>query len=114
MQVPDNLTKLYYTIGEVAKMFDVSHSLIRYWESEFKTLKPQKTSRGDRKFTKKEIEELARIYTLVKERGFTIEGAKKELSINPKPESEKPQIKEQLVRIKDGLTELREKLSKSM
>ena len=112
MHTPENLTKLYYSIGEVARMFDVSHSLIRYWESEFKTLKPQKTSRGDRKFTKKDIDELAKIYTLVKERGFTIDGAKKELSNNPKMDTDISQIKNQLKHIRDGLIQLRNELDK--
>ena len=60
-------------------MFDVSASLLRYWESEFTQLKPQKTRRGDRKYTKKDIQAIQNIYTLVKDRGFTLDGAKKEL-----------------------------------
>ena len=76
------LTKLYYTIGEVAEMFDVSKSLIRYWESEFSVLKPHKNSKGDRRFTKQNIDQLELIYHLVKERGFTLEGAKKEIRGN--------------------------------
>jgi len=76
------LTKLYYSIGEVAEMFDVSTSLIRYWETEFKNLKPQKSKRGDRKFTVKDIKELEKIYTLVKEKGYTLLGAQKELKGN--------------------------------
>jgi len=73
------LTKLYYTISEVADMFEVSTSLLRYWETEFPSLKPKKDRRGDRKFQVKDIKELQRIHHLVKERGFTLEGAKKEL-----------------------------------
>lgn len=60
-------------------MFDVSNSLIRYWEAEFRILKPSKNSKGDRRFMVKDIRNLERIYTLVKERGFTLDGAKKEL-----------------------------------
>jgi len=80
MKVQQELTKLYYSIGEVAEMFGVSNSLIRYWETEFTRLKPKKNRKGDRRYTIKEIRYLERIYTLVKERGFTLDGAKKELS----------------------------------
>lgn len=73
------LEKLYYTIGEVADMFEVSTSLIRYWEGEFPSIKPAKNRRGERKFVLKDIEQIKLIYNLVKERGFTLEGAKKEL-----------------------------------
>jgi DNA-binding transcriptional MerR regulator len=74
------LTKLYYSIGEVAELFDVTPSMIRYWETEFTTLKPGKNSKGERRYTPKDIKHLNSIYNLVKERGFTIDGAKKELS----------------------------------
>jgi len=84
LRIEQELTKLYYTIGEVADMFAVSNSLIRYWETEFKILKPSKNSKGDRRFTVKDIRNLERIYTLVKERGFTLEGAKKELKNSTK------------------------------
>lgn len=63
-------------------MFDVNNSLIRYWEKEFKSLKPQKNRKGDRRFMQKDIEEIAQIYTLVKENGYTIDGAKKALYEN--------------------------------
>ena len=79
MKIQQELTKLYYSIGEVAEMFDVSNSLIRYWEAEFSILKPSKNSKGDRRFMVKDIRNLEKIYTLVKERGFTLDGAKKEL-----------------------------------
>ncbi len=79
MKIDQELTKLYYSIGEVAEMFGVSNSLIRYWETEFKVLKPSKNKKGDRRFMVKDIRTLEKIYTLVKKRGFTLEGAKKEL-----------------------------------
>lgn len=78
-QRDEEFTKLYYSIGEVAKMFDVSKSLIRFWESEFDLLKPHKNSKGDRRFTKQNLEQFQIIYRLVKKRGFTLEGAKKEI-----------------------------------
>lgn len=84
MKIDQELTKLYYSIGEVAEMFEVSNSLIRYWETEFKVLKPSKNKKGDRRFMVKDIRTLEKIYTLVKERGFTLEGAKKELKSKPK------------------------------
>jgi len=68
--------KVYYRIGEVAKMFHVSTSLIRYWEREFKIIKPNKTTHGVRQFTTKDIDNFQLIYHLVKEKGMTIQGAR--------------------------------------
>ena len=73
------LTKLYYSIGEVADMFDVNTSLIRFWEKEFSILKLKKNKKGNRLFTVKDIKNVERIYNLVKVNGFTLEGAKKKL-----------------------------------
>ena len=104
MKIKTELTKLYYSIGEVAEMFGVSTSLIRYWETEFTFLRPKKNRKGDRQFTKKDIEYLNRIYTLVKERGFTLEGAKKELRKKPKSEKEKaPNLKARLQKLKKDM-----------
>ncbi|MFT4664860.1 MAG: DNA-binding transcriptional MerR regulator [Polaribacter sp.] len=83
MSMFDNdTTKLYYSIGEIATQFKVSKSLIRFWEAEFDLLKPHKNSKGDRRFTKQNIDQFQIIYTLVKERGFTLDGAKKEIKNN--------------------------------
>lgn len=71
------LTKLYYSIGEVADMFDVNTSLIRFWEKEFPTIKLKKNKKGNRVFTPKDVLKIDTIYHLVKDRGFTLEGAKK-------------------------------------
>lgn len=79
MKINKELTKLYYSIGEVSEMFGVTNSLVRYWESEFSQLKPKKNRRGDRQFTVKDIRVMERIFTLVKERGFTLDGANKEM-----------------------------------
>ncbi len=79
MKITKELTKLYYSIGEVSEMFGVTNSLVRYWETEFSQLKPKKNRRGDRQFTVKDIHVMERIFTLVKERGFTLEGAKREM-----------------------------------
>ncbi len=73
VNLPD---KLYYGIGEVAEAFGVNASLIRFWEKEFDAIKPRKNAKGNRKFTKEDIKNLELIYHLVKERGFTLEGAK--------------------------------------
>ena len=71
--------KRYYGIGEVAEAFGVNTSLIRFWEKEFDALKPKKNAKGNRKFTPEDIKNLKLIYHLVKERGFTLEGAKTHL-----------------------------------
>ena len=71
--------KRYYRIGEVAKAFDVNTSLIRFWENEFDVLKPKKNKKGNRLFTQEDLKNLQMIYFLVKEKGFTLEGAKKKL-----------------------------------
>ena len=68
--------KLYYGIGEVVKAFNVNASLLRFWEKEFDVLQPKKNAKGTRKFTPADIKNLELIYHLVKERGFTLEGAK--------------------------------------
>lgn len=73
IQLPD---KLYYSIGEVAKAFDVNTSLIRFWEKEFDIIQPKKNKKGNRYFTPADIKNLKVIYHLVKERGYTLEGAK--------------------------------------
>ncbi|APU68740.1 MAG: MerR family transcriptional regulator [Bacteroidota bacterium] len=71
--------KRYYSIGEVAEAFKVNTSLIRFWEKEFDAIKPKKNAKGNRKFTPEDIKNLELIYHLVKERGFTLEGAKTHL-----------------------------------
>lgn len=73
------IEKLYYTISEVAERFNVNPSLIRFWEKEFPILKPKKNKKGNRLFTKEDIEHFHRIYTLVKEDGYTLQGAKEKL-----------------------------------
>lgn len=77
------LTKLYYSIGEVAEMFSVNTSLIRFWEKEFTIIKPKKNKKGNRLFTPKDILNFNRIYNLVKEQGYTLEGAKLALKAEP-------------------------------
>lgn len=81
--------KLYYSIGEVAKAFNVNTSLIRFWEKEFEVISPKKNKKGNRYFTPQDIKNLKLIYHLVKERGYTLEGAKSALT-------EKGDIKEEV------------------
>jgi DNA-binding transcriptional MerR regulator len=73
------LTKLYYTIGEVAALFEVNTSLIRFWEKEFQIITPKKNRKGNRLFSIQDIENLNKIYFLVKVKGYTLDGAKNEL-----------------------------------
>ncbi len=82
--------KLYYAIGEVAKMYNVNTSLIRFWEKEFDIIKPKKNKKGNRLFTPKDVENFNKIYELVKVKGFTLEGAKKELKKKSAIEPEIP------------------------
>lgn len=72
--------KLYYSMGEVAEMFDVNPSLIRYWGTRFAALRPKRNKKGNRMFTAEDIETLKLIHHLVKERGMTLDGARKALS----------------------------------
>ncbi len=100
--------KRYFSIGEVASKFNVNPSLIRFWEQEFKILNPKKNSRGNRKFTKKDIESLNKIYFLLKEKGYTIQGAKDYIS-NEKS-SNQLNIVNKLKQIKNKLIKIREQL----
>lgn len=81
LNLPD---KLYYSIGEVAKAFDVNASLIRYWEQEFPIIRPKKNKKGNRYFTPEDIKNLKMIYHLVKEKGYTLDGARVALTTNSK------------------------------
>jgi len=104
------IEKLFYPIGEVAKIFDVSVSSIRYWEKEFNILKPKKNKKGNRMFTKKDLDNLMIIYHLIKERGFTLEGAKKKLRDNKKDTIDNIEIITHLKNIRKFLVEFREEL----
>ena len=80
LKIDENqLTKLYYSIGEVADIFEVNTSLIRFWEKEFNSIKPKKNKKGNRLFTSKDILKIETIYYLVKEKGYTLDGARNEL-----------------------------------
>ena len=102
--------KRYYGIGEVAKAFDVNTSLIRFWEKEFDVLQPKKNAKGNRKFTPKDIKNLELIYHLVKERGFTLEGAKLHLKENRQQTLDTFEIIRKLERVKAELIKIKEQL----
>ena len=101
--------KRYYSIGEVASKFNVNTSLIRFWEKEFSILKPKKNSKGNRKFTSNDIENFSKIYFLVKEKGYTIQGAKDYLKNNIEPHS-KLDVISRLNEIKSKLIEIRNQI----
>lgn len=102
--------KLYYSIGEVAEAFGVNASLIRFWDKEFDILKPKKNAKGNRMFTPEDIKNLKLIYHLVKERGFTLDGAKTHLKENQKKVLDKFEIISKLKTIKAELLALKNEL----
>ncbi len=102
--------KLYYSIGEVAKIFDVNTSLIRFWEKEFDIIKPKKNKKGNRFFTKQDIDNFHLIYHLVKERGMTLQGAKKKLKENKEDTMNNFEIVKSLSDIKNLLLEIKDAL----
>jgi DNA-binding transcriptional MerR regulator len=104
------IEKLYYSIGEVAEMFEVNVSLLRFWEKEFDILKPKKNKKGNRMFTVKDLDNLKIIYHLVKERGFTLDGAKKKLKDNKSDTINNIEIVNRLKDIRQFLVELREEV----
>jgi DNA-binding transcriptional MerR regulator len=99
--------KLYYSIGEVAALFNVNESLLRYWEKEFDTIKPRKNSKGTRTYTKEDIEAIQQVFYLVKERKMTLSGAKKQLAKNRKTVSAEMEALERLERVKQAILEMR-------
>lgn len=102
--------KRYYSIGEVAKAFDVNSSLIRFWDKEFDILKPKKNAKGNRMFTPEDVKNLKLIYHLVKERGFTLEGARTHLKEGQKKTLDKFDIISKLETIRTQLTAIKNQL----
>ena len=102
--------KRYYTIGEVAKAFEVNTSLLRYWEKQFKEIQPKKKTSGVRKYTPQDVENIKLIYHLLKEKGMTIEGAKNQLKDSKSSEENKMDVLKKLERIKKELENLRDNL----
>jgi len=104
------IEKLYYTIGEVAKMFDVNTSLIRFWEKEFEVIKPHKNKKGNRLFTPQDIDNFHLIYHLVKDKGMTLKGAAKKLKDNRQDAVNNFEVVKNLEAIKVMLLELKENI----
>ena len=102
--------KVYYSIGEVAKLFNVNASLIRFWEKEFDIIKPQKNKKGNRQFTQQDVDNFYIIYHLVKERGFTLQGAKDKLKDNTSETIDNTEIIKSLDKLKDFLLEIKAQL----
>ena len=107
----EDITKLYYSISEVSAMLDVKPSLIRFWEKEFESVHPKKNKKGNRLFSAKDIESLKLIYHLVKEKGYTLDGAKKHLKSNSREIKKEMEMINRLNSVRDELTALKKELS---
>lgn len=108
----DKNLKTYYSIKEVAKMFSLTESTLRYWETEFPYLKPRTTANNVRQYTEKDIEELRYIYNLVKVRGFKLAAARKMMSSNRDGVEKSTKILTQLIDVRNQLQEMKEALDK--
>ena len=104
------IVKQYYTIGEVAKKLDLSASLIRFWETEFREISPKKNRKGNRVYTQKDIDTLDRIRYLLKVKKYTIKGAKERLRSDWQEIEQEVQIRETLLKLRAFLLELKESL----
>lgn len=109
----EEIKKVYYTISEVADKFNVTASLLRFWESEFPMLKPRKNKKGDRRYTEKDIEVVQKIYHLVKEKGYTLQGAKEMIRSKANQPPDKAAIIESLENLKTFLSQLKDRLEQS-
>lgn len=107
LELPD---KRYYSIGELARAFEVNTSLIRFWEKEFDILKPKKNAKGNRMFTPEDVKNLKIIFHLVKERGFTLDGAKEYLKTKPKESLDHFDLIQKLENIKKTLLNIKNEL----
>ena len=110
MKPAGKIEKIYYSIGEVAELFEVNASLIRFWENEFDFLTPQKNKKGNRLFTKEDINKIRIIYHLVKEKGYTLQGAREKIRLNREDVEKQVEIIDSLQRIKSFLLELKNDL----
>lgn len=104
------IVKKYFSIGEVAEMMKVTTSLIRFWESEFDIIKPKKNRKGNRQFTGEDIENVKLIYHLVKEKGYTLQGAKDLLKKNPEEVKQSVSVLDSLKKVRSFLVELKNQL----
>ncbi len=104
------IEKVFFSISEVAEMFGVNTSNIRFWENEFDILKPHKNAKGNRMFTKEDIENLKLIYYLLKERGMTIKGAQQKLKDNKDDTFQNFEVVKKLQEIRQMLVDIKEEL----
>ena len=104
------IEKLYYSIGEVASMFDVNTSLIRFWEKEFEIIKPKKNKKGNRLFTREDVDNFHIIFHLVKENGMTLKGAQKKMKENREDTLNNFEVIQSLNSIKNMLLEIKGEL----
>ena len=102
--------KLYYSIGEVAEIFKMNTSKIRFWEKEFDVLQPKKNAKGERRYTEQDIEKIKLIHHLVEERGYTLEGARQKIKTNPEGENKNVEIIQKLKKIKEYLVDLKKEV----
>jgi DNA-binding transcriptional MerR regulator len=104
------IEKIFFSISEVAEMMGVNASLIRFWDKEFSVLKLQKTRKGNRIFTKEDIQQLKVIYHLVKEKGMTLKGAQHLLHRNREGATKTADVIEKLLQIKKQLSDIRNEM----
>jgi DNA-binding transcriptional MerR regulator len=107
------IEKMYFTIGEVAGLFGVNTSLIRFWESEFEIIQPHRNKKGNRLFTRNDLDNFHLIFNLVKERGYTLQGAKEKLKSNPKDALQEFELIKALTNFKKFLIEIKDELDKT-
>lgn len=105
--------KLFYSIGEVAAIFGVNESLLRFWEKEFDTIKPKKNSKGTRSYTKEDIESIRLIYHLVKEKGMTLVGAKRRIKEDKRGVSSQVELVDRLTRVREELLNLKQEIGQN-
>lgn len=103
--------KLYYSISELSKHFDVAASLLRYWETEFDTIKPKRNAKGTRFYTQKDVEQIELIYFLVKQQGYTLQGAREKIKKDRQKVDKNVTILNRLEKIKGYLTTLKAELT---
>ena len=107
---PNKDLKMYYSISEVARMFDVNESLLRYWEKEFPMISPKKAGGNIRQYRKEDIENIRLIYHLVNEKGMTLQGAKQRLKDNTEKTVQTTEVVDRLKLIREELVKLRKSL----
>lgn len=103
---------MFFTIGEVARLFGVNTSLIRFWENEFEIIQPHRNKKGNRLFTRADVDNFHLIYNLVKERGYTLQGAKEKLKHNPQDALHEFELIKTLKNVRTFLLQIKDELNK--